>query len=138
VISLSRELKKLGLQVYIGSRYIGCELRSAPPNATDVELARDLGYSACRYLLSNGNGEVITFKGGFPHSIPLQSMMDVKSGQTIIRFVDKTTSYYEVAQKYQIRLTKKDVEDPSFLHALQDQFRLSPQDFVTRFSRIAQ
>ncbi len=129
---------KLGLHVYIGSRYIGCELRSAPPNATDIELARDLGYSACRYLLSEGNGEVITFKGGFPFSIPLQSMMDVNTGQTIIRYVDKSTSYYEVAQKYQIRLLKKDIEDPSFLHTLQDQFHLSAQDFVARFSRIAQ
>lgn len=60
--SPKRRFLGYGLEVHVGSRYIGAELRSANPNAADVELARDLGYGAIKYLMDGGSGSIITLK----------------------------------------------------------------------------
>jgi len=134
---VSSNLKKIGKSIVIGSRYIGSELRAAAPNATDIELSRDLGYCAVRYLLDGGSGSMITLKGGHVHAIPLEEVMDVKTGFIQIRTVDKSTSSFEVSQKYQIRLTKSDLKNPSFLFTVQEQLGIKAEDFITRFQYVA-
>lgn len=125
-------LRKKDLYVPIGSRFIGSELRSAQPNATDVQLARDLGYGAVHYLLDGGSGSIITLVGGFVKTINLEETMD-GAAQYRIRPVDMLSNYYEVARKYQIRLESSDLENPTFMYLVEDKLGMSPKAFSDQF-----
>lgn len=119
-------------------RYIGSELRSAAPNSADLELARDLGYAACRYVLSGGNNALITLKAGNVHPMNFDEIIDCGTGMSQIRNVDLQSNSYVVARNYQIRLKKDDLRNSTFLFILEDRFGIKAEEFAERFQCIAE
>ena len=45
-----------------------------------MEYTRDLGYCAAKYLLSGGNGVMISMQGGSFVPMPLKSLIDLTTG----------------------------------------------------------
>lgn len=112
---------------------LGYEVRCAPPTAFDREYTRDLGYGAVKYLLSGGNGALITSQGGTMVPIPFDEVKDPETGKTRTRKVDITGEGFEVACKYMIRLTKKDFQEPETLNQLAATANISVDDFRAKF-----
>ena len=62
--AVKKELAALGVKTTIVSKDIGYELRCADPIPYDMEYTRDLGYCAARYMLSGGNGAMVSMQEG--------------------------------------------------------------------------
>lgn len=142
----------------------GNELRAADPNSTDVDLSRDLGYGAVKFLIQGGTGcmvalevskaQVVLFhcvrtvvqpdashhcaKSGKISAIPLSKILDPQTGRTQIRLVDTQSLQYEVAREYMIRLGKSDLQNVELLAQCCRVARLSQADFIKRFEHVAQ
>ena len=52
---VQKRLAEFGVKATIVAKNIGYELRCADPIPYDMEYARDLGYSAAKYLIEGGN-----------------------------------------------------------------------------------
>lgn len=137
-VELTNRLKQCGQSTTLVARNLGNELRAANPNATDTDLARDLGYGATRFLLEGGTGCMVTLLSGGINAIPLSRLLDPRTGMTQIRLVDTSRLSYEVARKYMIRLRKSDFLESTTLNKMAAHANLSPQDFVRRFEKVAE
>jgi 6-phosphofructokinase len=82
------------------ARNIGTECRAADPSAEDILLSRDLGFGAVRYLMEKGSGAMVSLKGSVIQPIPLESLVDAKTGQTAVRVVNTNGINFRVAQNY--------------------------------------
>src|SRR5512140_1479477 len=71
-----KRLKEFNLTPKIVAKNIGYELRCADPIPLDMEYTRDLGYCAAEFLLTGGNGVVITMQGGQFVPVPFAQMLD--------------------------------------------------------------
>ena len=82
---VAKRLKEFGLKATLVAKNIGYELRCADPVPTDMEYTRDLGYCAAKYLLSGGNGVMISMQGGHFVPIPFEELLDPTTGRTKVR-----------------------------------------------------
>src|SRR5262245_11602695 len=57
---VQKRLKQFGIKTTVVAKNIGYELRCADPIPFDMEYTRDLGYCAAKYLLSGGNGVMVS------------------------------------------------------------------------------
>ena len=73
---VAKRLKSFGIKATLVAKNIGYELRCADPVPADMEYTRDLGYCAAKYLLSGGNGVMISMQGGHFVPIPFAQMVD--------------------------------------------------------------
>ena len=110
-IELTRRFLKKGIDQTVVSRNVGNELRSAPPNASDITLTRDLGFAATRVLMEGGTNCLVTLKGGSIHVIPFTAILDPTHSSTQIRLVDTSSLSYQVMQSYSIVLRQPDLQD---------------------------
>ncbi len=94
------------------AKNIGYELRCADPIPFDMEYTRDLGYCAAKYLLSGGNGVMVSMQGGHFVAVPFAELVDPETGRTKVRLVDIHSTRYGIARRYMIRLRRDDFEDP--------------------------
>lgn len=133
---LQKNLKDKDIELRFIEKHIGYELRSAPPIPYDLKYTRDLGYSAVKLLLEGGNRYMLALKQGRMTPLSFDDLMDKKTGETKIRFVDTNTESYEVAQKYMIKLEKNDIEDEEKLSQLAKVANMSPGEFSEYFSDI--
>lgn len=62
--------------------------------------------------------------------------MDIRTGFTQIRKVDKTNIRYEVARAFQIRLELKDLRNSHFLHSVEERLGINPEQMQSKFDRI--
>ena len=85
---VAERLKEFGLKATLVAKNIGYELRCADPIPSDMEYTRDLGYCAAKYLLSGGNGAMISMQGGHFVPIPFEQLLDPTTGRTRVRLVD--------------------------------------------------
>jgi ATP-dependent phosphofructokinase / diphosphate-dependent phosphofructokinase len=108
---VQERLHALGVHTTIVAKNIGYELRCTDPIPFDMEYTRDLGYCAAKYLLEEGSGAMVTIQQGVFKPIPLESMLDPKTGRTRVRMVDITTEHYRIARRYMLRLRRDDFED---------------------------
>jgi ATP-dependent phosphofructokinase / diphosphate-dependent phosphofructokinase len=129
-----KSLQEKGIVSRIVDKRIGYELRSAPPIPFDAKYTRDLGYSAVKFLLEGKSGAVIIVKRGKKLPIYFNKIIDRKTGRVKIRYVDINTESFEVAQKYMIKLTEKDLLSRDKLRRLSGMTNLSPGKFKTYFS----
>ena len=129
-------LKELGLKATLVAKNIGYELRCADPIPFDMEYARDLGYCAAKYLISGGNGAMISMQGGHFVPVPFAEMIDGDTGRTRVRMVDIASTRYAIARRYMIRLRRDDFEDPHELAKMAATAGMSLDDFRRQFEHL--
>ena len=66
---VQERLKDFNLKATIVAKNIGYELRCADPIPYDMEYTRDLGFSAAQFILSGGNGAMVSIQNG--HFVPM-------------------------------------------------------------------
>jgi len=108
---VQKRLAQFGVKSTIVPKNIGYELRCADPIPYDMEYARDLGYSAAKYLTEGGNAALISMVQGRFLAIPFDSIMDRKTGRVKVRMVDIHSDRYMIARRYMLRLRKDDFDD---------------------------
>jgi len=133
---LDKSLGEKGINLTIVDKRIGYELRSAPPIPFDLCYTRDLGYSAVKYLLDGGSGAMISINNGKMHPLKFETLQNKKTGATKIRYVDINTEAYEVAQKYMIKLTQNDINDPTKLKKLAALTKMTKNEFLEYFKEV--
>lgn len=138
VRELRDRFKKADVEATVVDRNLGWELRAADPIAIDVDLARNLGYGATRFLLLGGTGCLVSLQDEKIKPIPLKDIVDTKTGMTQIRKVDLKGLSYEVARKYMMPLKEDDLLDKLFLGKLAKAANLSPKEFLEKFKKVAQ
>lgn len=120
---------------------IGYALRCAPPIPFDCEYVRDLGFAAIQFLLSQKyddlSSALICVDAGKLVPIPIDSLIDVKTGKTKIRHVDTSTDSYAVAQEYMIKLKKENFEEPEDMSKLSRIAKMTPEAFRNKFGYLA-
>ena len=132
--TVSAELKKHGVKITIVTKNIGYELRCADPIPFDMEYTRDLGYCAAQFLLDGGNAAIVTIDNGRFSPIPFKDILDPETGRTKVRMVDVNSEYYKIARDYMARLSEKDFENHSLIEQYATILKISPQDFLEKFS----
>jgi 6-phosphofructokinase 1 len=103
-----------------------------------MEYTRDLGYCAAKYLLSGGNGVMISMQGGHFVPIPFEELLDPTTGRTKVRLVDVHSTRYAIARRYMIRLRRDDFNDPHELAKFAATAGLSLQEFRREFEYLVQ
>lgn len=129
-------LKEKGVDVRIVDTTIGYELRSAPPIPFDASYTRNLGYSAVKFLLLGGSSALLTIQKNRKVPIPFEKVLDRRTDQVNVRYVDINTESYEVAHKYMIKLTREDLENKKELKNLASLTNMKPAQFKAYFSTI--
>jgi 6-phosphofructokinase 1 len=137
---LNARLEKLGLKIGFINKDLGYELRCADPIPFDAEYTRDLGYGAVKFLLSpdaEKYGAIISFVDGKMNPLPFEKMLDPKTGRMQNRKVNVDGEAFECACAYMIRLERDDFEDAKKLVKLAAVVKMTPEQFQTRFGRLA-
>ena len=129
-----KSLGEKGINLRIVDKTIGYELRSAPPIPFDANYTRSLGYSAVKYLLSGGSGDLINMQRVKMVPIKLDKFIDPKTKKSRIRYVDINSEAYEVAEKYMIKLNKDDLKDKAKLKKLAKTANMKPSEFKSYFA----
>jgi ATP-dependent phosphofructokinase / diphosphate-dependent phosphofructokinase len=129
-----KRLLEKRIKITLVDKNVGYELRCAPPIPFDAKYTRDLGYGATKFLLEGGSGALISIQAGKTVPIDFREILDPRTGRTKVRPVDIDTESYEVAEKYMIKLTKEDFEDPEQLKKLSKTANMTPEEFVGYFS----
>jgi 6-phosphofructokinase 1 len=130
---VQNRLRDFGIKTTIAAKNIGYELRCADPIPSDMEYTRDLGYCAAKYLLSGGNGVMISMQGGNFVPIPFANLIDADTQRARVRLVDIGSSRYGIARRYMIRLRRDDFEDPHELAKFAATAGVSLQEFRDEF-----
>ncbi len=131
-----KRLAEFDRKVTIVAKNIGYELRCADPIPYDIEYTRDLGYSAAKYLLTGGNGAMVSMQAG--HFVPMafDEMVDPQTGRTRVRLVDIHSTRYAIARRYMIRLRRDDFDDPHELARFAATAGISLDAFRTQFGHL--
>jgi len=135
---LDKSLSGKGINLTIIDKRIGYELRSAPPIPFDLCYTKDLGYSAVKYLLDGGSGALISITNGRMNPLKFNTLQNKKTSATKIRYVDINTESFEVAQKYMIKLTQKDINDPKKLKGMAELSNMSESDFIEYYREVTE
>ena len=130
-------LKKRNIDCTIVNKNIGYELRSIPANSFDLEYTQNLGFSAVRFLLSGGTRAMIAIRDGGPYIIPLDEVINQKTGRIDTRLVDIDNPYYKMCRNFMIRLEKSDFSDPKRLSRLARVAGCTPEEFGAQFGYLA-
>ena len=132
-VQVAARLKELRMKATLVAKNIGYELRCADPIPFDMEYTRDLGYCAAKYLLSGGNGVMISMQGGHFVPIPFPELIDRQTGRARIRLVDTHSTRYAIARRYMIRLRRDDFDDPHELAKFAATVGMSLDEFRKQF-----
>ena len=121
---------------------IGYELRCARPIPFDAEYVQQLGWGAIYYLLNIGeegwekSGAMMSVQADKFVPIPFSKIMDVKTGECTIRFVDMYSDLYRSARAYMTRLEREDLMDEKRLKKLAATANLTPSQFREKYGRV--
>merc|ERR1712154_108159 len=127
---MSRWAQRKGA-VFIKTKFVGFELRSADPNAHDMSLARELGFSAVLVAqMKQVNATIVTMKGGELVCIPLSEIIHGT------KHVDTKSLSYKVAQTYMIRLQQSDLADVN-ASKMAETAGMEMDDFIRTYAYIA-
>lgn len=133
---VTASLRARGIEVTVVAKYLGYELRCAPPGAYDIQYCRSLGYWAARFLMEGGSDAMVTIQAGRLVPIPFAEMIDPQSGKICVRFVDIQSEGYQTQYEYMIRLKPEDFSDAKIVKKLARAGQLSASDFVARFGSL--
>ncbi|MEJ5230530.1 MAG: 6-phosphofructokinase, partial [Pseudothermotoga sp.] len=139
---IQRRFAQRGEKINIIDVTLGYELRCARPVPFDIDYTRTLGYGAIRFLMGdfekNLSGGMICLESGRIRVLPFEELTDPTTGRTKVRMVDINSEHYRVARGYMIRLTKKDLQNPSILAKLSTAAKMSPEEFISRYEWVTQ
>ncbi len=127
-------LASRGIQVTIGEKDVGYELRCGYPSAFDRDYTRDLGVGAVNALLAGQSSVLITRQEGQIVPIPFAEIIDPKTKKSRVRGVDIASDAYRNALALQDRITAEDLADPGTLAALAAAANLSPEEAKQRYA----
>jgi len=136
--AVQARLKEFKIKTTVVAKNIGYELRCADPIPFDMEYTRDLGYCAAKYLLSGGNGAMVSMQGGQFVPVPLTAMLDPATGRTRVRLVDIHSTRYAIARRYMIRLRRDDFANPHEIARFAAAAHLSLEQFRDQFESLVQ
>ena len=122
-----------GIQVTIGQKDVGYELRCGYPTAFDRDYTQDLGAGAVLTLLEGRSSALITRQEGRIVPIPFQEIIDPATNRSRVRGVDTGSDSYRVALALQDRVTASDLENPDVVAALAKAANLSPDEAKQRY-----
>lgn len=130
---VQERLKELGNKITIVAKNIGYELRCADPIPFDMEYTRDLGFAATQFILSGGNGAMVSIQNG--HFVPLyfKDIIDPETQKTKVRMVDPSSEYFYIARRYMLRLNQADFDDPNELAKYAVTCGISTEEFRKQF-----
>jgi 6-phosphofructokinase len=126
------------MQPTIQTQSLGYELRCTDPTPFDMEYARDLGYSATKYLLEGGDSAMVSMLRGAFVAIPFEQMIDPVTKRTRIRNVDRNSISYKIALRYMTRLRRDDFEEGRSLAAIAAAAGLTPAEFAAQFEYVVE
>jgi len=131
--AVTEALASRGVNVKIGVKDVGYEVRAGYPTAFDRDYTRDLGVGAVMKLLDGISSVLITRQEGQIVPIPFSQMIDPETGKSKVRGVDVESDYYRNALALQVRITAEDLEDPVALAAIAQAANLSPEAARERY-----
>lgn len=136
--SIKARMLELGIKdLLVVDKNVGYELRCRPPIPFDREYTRMLGYGAVDFLLAGGTNAMIVREGDKLAPIPFNQFIDPSSGRAKIRMVDLHSSKYNIARKYQIRLTEKNILDDNFMRSMANFTSSTPEQLRKDFNAVA-
>jgi len=122
-----------GIQVTIGQKDVGYELRCGYPTAFDRDYTQDLGAGAVLTLLEGRSSALITRQEGRIVPIPFEEIIDPATNRSRVRGVDTGSDSYRVALALQDRVTASDLENPDVVAALAEAANLSVDEAKQRY-----
>jgi 6-phosphofructokinase len=127
-------LAERGIDVRIGTKDVGYELRCAPPVAFDRDYTHDLGVGAVRLLLNDVSGVMVTRQhGGKIVPMTFDEMIDPETGRTAVRMVDMDSDSYYAARALMTRIENRDLEETDRCERLAKAARLTPGEVEARY-----
>lgn len=130
---VQERLKDFGIKVTIVAKNIGYELRCSDPIPYDMEYTRDLGYSAAKFILTGGNGAMVSIQNGNFVPLYFKDILDPVTKKTKVRMVDPSSESFYIARKYQLRLNASDFDDPHELAKFAATCGISLDEFREKF-----
>lgn len=137
-VEVQGRLSQRGIRLTMTNKNLGYELRCADPIAFDAAYCRDLGHSAIQFLVTGGNGAMVSVQDGKLVPLPFDTIRDPETGKTNIRLVDTQKESYRVARSYMIRLEREDFEHNAWVEQLSIAGNLSADEFRARFGYLAE
>jgi 6-phosphofructokinase 1 len=137
-VEVQGRLSQRGIRLTMTNKNLGYELRCADPIAFDAAYCRDLGHSAIQFLVTGGNGAMVSVQDGKLVPLPFDTIRDPETGKTNIRLVDTQKESYRVARSYMIRLEREDFEHNAWVEQLAIAGNLTADEFRARFGYLAE
>ena len=134
VDALKESLGRRGIEVALGTKDVGYELRCETPSAFDREYTRDLGVGAVTCLERGVNAALITRQDSAIVPIPFEDLMDPETGRTRVRMVDIASDSFQAALSLQGRVTPQDLEATDRVAALAAAGKLSEDEVLSRYA----
>ena len=131
--AVEESLANRGIQIAIGEKDVGYEVRCGYPTAFDRDYTRDLGVGAVRALQAGHSSALITRQSGAIVPVPFADIVDPATGRARVRQVDTTTDSYRNALALQERITAADLDDPDTLARIAAAAGLSPEEAKQRY-----
>lgn len=137
-VEVQGRLSQRGIRLTMTNKNLGYELRCADPIAFDAAYCRDLGHSAIQFLVTGGNGAMVSVQDGKLVPLPFDTIRDPETGKTNIRLVDTQKESYRVARSYMIRLERDDFGHNAWVEQLAIAGNLTADEFRARFGYLAE
>ncbi len=131
--AVRESLANRGVNVAIGEKDVGYEIRCGYPTAFDRDYTRDLGVGAVRSLAAGHSSVLITRQSGKIVQVPFADIVDPATGRARVRQVDTTTDTYLNALALQERITTGDLEDEATLARIAAAANLTPEEAKQRY-----
>jgi 6-phosphofructokinase 1 len=131
--AVRESLANRGVNVAIGVKDVGYEVRCGYPTAFDRDYTRDLGVGAVRSLAEGHSSVLITRQSGQIVPVPFADIVDPATGRARVRQVDTTTDAYLNALALQERITTGDLEDEATLARIAAAANLTPEEAKQRY-----
>ncbi len=133
---ITESFKERGVEVSIMEKLVGYELRCAAPIPFDAEYTRDLGFGAMNAIATGNENGIVCRHMGRVVVFPFDHFADPRTGTTRIRYVDTHTESFLVSTRYQLRLRRKNLEDPEERAKLAATARMDEESLVRRYSPV--
>ncbi len=139
---IEKRFSDRGEKVTTVASTIGYELRCAPPTAFDSEYTRKLGCGAVQYLLGQLPGYEVKpgcMMGVEDDELVVLDLDTLKddTGHTQVRLVNMDGDHYRTALRYQMRLTKADLDSDVSCAKLAEAGKVSMDEVRQKFGYLA-
>ncbi len=132
--AVTEALGRRGVQVTIGEKDVGYEVRCGYPTAFDRDYTRDLGVGAVRTLLAGTSSVLITRQAQRIVPVPFAEILDPRTGKARVRGVDTGSDHYQSALALQERVSAEDLADAGRLAAIAKAAGLTPEEARRRYA----